>query len=565
MKIKVILFFFLITSAAYAQNFILLFHGNKTIDERTLYGVLDLYKPYPYEFYKEKPKLNSKIVPIALQTLQDFYKSQGFYHTKVTSLKKNNTIIINILENTPIKIQEIKIESLLSLGKLLPFKINDIFNAQKFIQSKKKIKLLYENHGYFNADFTIKAWIDIEKNSAKLLYKIKPNQICYFKNINIISSKNIDKDIVKSLLYINKGDIYSINNLDKSYKSLYAYGGISQAIIDTNIYNKTDVNATVKIKETQKPIRFQIGIGASSDEGPMASLGVKHRNFFGNLKTISLNAKATKIKQEIQLNYSVPLAHKNTFGTNLGFENENFFGFKENRVLAKGYFRQRDEVNFLQEAIIIDTSRSYDSNNINLFPEKTLVLVSPELEWMYNTRDKLLEPTKGYFVKTQLQGSLLSEISNATYYKAILTAGYILPLQTNILATKVQIGSLQTYEGDVPSSYRFFAGGMNSNRAYGYRRLGPTDSSNNPTGFNSIIETTVEYRFHIYGNFNGVAFNDNSFIGQTYIPRTTTGYYGVGFGLRYKTVIGPLAIDFGFDPAQPFKQHALHFHVGELF
>jgi len=559
------LFFFLITTVTYAQNFTLLFHGNKIIDERTLYGVLDLYKPYPYEFYKETPKLNSKIIPIALETLQDFYKSQGFYHTKVTSLKKNNAIIINIVENTPIKIQEIKVQSLLSLGKLLPFKINDIFNAQKFIQSKKKIKLLYENHGYFNANFTIKAWIDIKKNSAKLLYKIKPNQICYFTNINIISSKNIDKNIIKSLLYINKGDIYSINNLDKSYKSLYAHDGISQAIIDTNIYDKTDVNATVKIKETQKPIRFQIGIGASSDEGPMASFGVKHRNFFGNLKTISLNAKATKIKQEIQLNYSVPLAHKNTFGTNLGFENENFFGFKENRVLAKVYFRQRDEVNFLQEAIIIDTSKSYDSNNINLFPEQTLVLVSPELEWMYNTRDKLLEPTKGYFIKTQLQGSLLSEISNATYYKAILTAGYILPLQTNILATKVQIGSLQTYEGEVPSSYRFFAGGMNSNRAYGYRRLGPTDSSNNPTGFNSIIETTIEYRFHIYGNFNGVAFNDNSFIGQTYIPRTTTGYYGIGFGLRYKTVIGPLAIDFGFDPAQPMKQHALHFHVGELF
>ncbi|WP_297485830.1 BamA/TamA family outer membrane protein, partial [Sulfurimonas sp.] len=80
-----------------------------------------------------------------------------------------------------------------------------------------------------------------------------------------------------------------------------------------------------------------------------------------------------------------------------------------------------------------------------------------------------------------------------------------------------------------------------------------------------IIETTIEYRFHIYKKFNGVVFNDNSFIGQTYIPNNTVGYYDGGFGLRYETPIGPLAIDLGFDPKRPLEQHALHFHVGELF
>jgi len=565
MKIVTVLLFFLISSALYAQNLALFFQGNKHFKERTLYEVLDLYKPYSYEFYKDEPKINPKIVPIAIETLKDFYKSKGFYHTEITSKIKNNKIILIIQENTPIKITKIDIHSLLPIKKSIGFKVGDIFDAQKFVESKKRLKLLYQNHGYANAAFDTKAYIDIVKNSAKLVYKVTPNKLCKFSTIVINSPKNIDKSIIKSLLYFHEGDIYSPLLIEKSYKNLYAYDGISQAIIQTTITNKEDVNVSVNIQETQKPIRFQIGLGVSSDEGPTASLGIKHRNFYGNLKTLSLDTRATRIKQSVKLSFTMPLAQKNTLGSELNFENENFFGFKESRVLAKGYFSQRDEFNWLQEALIIDTSHSYDSTDISLFPQNTLLLISPKVSWKYDTRDKILNPSKGFFLDAQFQGSILNEFSDATYYKAVLSGAYILPLHTNIVATKVKVGSLHTYAGDVPNSYRFFAGGMNSNRAYGYRLLGPRDSENNPVGFNSIIETTIEYRFLIYKDFHGVVFNDNSFIGQTYMPNNTIGYYSGGFGLRYETPIGPLAIDLGFDPKKPLEQHALHFHVGELF
>ena len=565
MKIVTVWFFLFMSSALYAENLALIFHGNTHIQERQLYEVLDLYKPYSYEFYKDEPKINPKIIPIVIETLKGFYKSKGYYHTKISSKIQNGKIILDIQENTPIKITQIEVNSPLPVKKSIGFKVGDIFDAQKFIESKKKIKLLYQNHGYANAKFYTKAYIDIVKNSARLVYKITPNNICRFADIVINSPKNINKNIIRSLLYFRKGDIYSPLSIENSYKNLYAYDGISQAIIKTVIYNKKDVNVTVSVKETQKPIRFQLGLGASSDEGATASFGIKHRNFYGNLKTLSLDARATRIQQSIKLSLTVPFAQKNILGSELNFENENFFGFKETRVLAKGYFSQKDEYNWLQEALIIDTSHAYDSTDIVLFPENTLLLISPRVSWKYDTRDRILNPSKGFFIDAQLQGSLINTFSDATYYKALLSGAYILPLHTNIVAAKIKIGSLHTYEGEVPNSYRFFAGGMNSNRAYGYRLLGPRDDENNPVGFNSIVETTIEYRFHIYKDFNGVVFNDNSFIGETYKPNHTVGYYSTGVGLRYETPIGPLAIDLGFDPQKPLEQHALHFHVGELF
>lgn len=101
---------------------------------------------------------------------------------------------------------------------------------------------------------------------------------------------------------------------------------------------------------------------------------------------------------------------------------------------------------------------------------------------------------------------------------------------------------------------------MNSNRAYGYRKLGPMDDSSNPIGFDSVIETKIEERFPIYGAIKGVVFNDNTFIGNDSMPGFDKGYYSAGVGLRYATPIGPLAIDFGFDIADPTAQYAFHFH-----
>lgn len=565
MKIKLFYLLILLASNLFAESYLLSFKGNKHLSDRELYEALDMYKPYAYEFYKPEPKINPKILPIAIDTLKDFYKSHGFYHTQIKSKIITDHVILDINESTPIKISQIEVVSPLDIKQILPFKVGDIFNAQKFVQSKNDLRFNYENKGYCNAHYDTKAYIDIEKNRAKLIYKITPNNICFFKNIEIFTPKNINKDIIASLLYIKKDTPYTHDSINKSYRNLYAYDGISQAIIDTIIYNSYDVNASVKIKETTKPIRFQIGLGISSDEGPSAAVGIKHRNFLGNLKTVSLSSKVTMIKQDISLDFTMPLSNFNMFGSQITVENEDFFGFKENRILAKGFLRQRDEINLFQEGLIIDTSRSYDSSDEELFPESILMLISPELIWNYNTRDKILNPTKGYFLNTVLQGSLLGQYSDATYYKLDITGGYILPLKPSIAAFKIRVGSLHTYEGNVPSSYRFFAGGMKSNRAYGYRLLGPKDDNNDPVGFNSIIETTAEYRFHIYHDFNGVIFNDNTFIGQNYVPDNTVGYYSTGFGIRYETPIGPLAIDLGFDPAQPFAQHALHFHIGELF
>jgi translocation and assembly module TamA len=261
----------------------------------------------------------------------------------------------------------------------------------------------------------------------------------------------------------------------------------------------------------------------------------------------------------------MPLLNKNFTGIEVGYENEEFETFREDRVLADLFLKQKFLPYTFKESLLFDRSRTYDSDDEAFFPKSSLFIVSPQLELSYDTRDKILEATSGYFVNAEISGSLKSALSDASYYKFKANGGYILPINDSILGLRATFGTLGVSDGYIPASYRFFAGGMYSNRAYGYRKLGPTDVKNDPLGSDSVLEATAEIRFDIYGNLRGVLFSDNTYLGNGSIPSYDNGYYSVGFGLRYKTPIGPIAIDFGFDTADPTKQYAFHFHIGELF
>lgn len=558
--------FIICSSLLQAQIIPLNFQGNDELEERELYSAINLHKPYLYEFYKDAPAINEKILPLAIQTLTNYYKTKGFYHTEITVLHKKDNITLLIKENAPVYITAIGIVSELPIASELPFQVGDIFSADKFTQSKKNIALYYAKESFCNAKLDAKAFVDIEKNSVKLIYKVVPKDVCYFRKIAITPSKTIDTEIINSLLYISENRPFSIEDISKSYKNIYAHPGVSTALINTNIQDGSQVDVNVSITENEKPIRFKSSLGYSSDQGVMAALGLEDRNFFGNLKSLGISTTYTEIYQNVKLNYSMPLVNSDTFGAELAVKNEDYIGFKELSTTGTLFLEQRDIPHSFKESLIFDNIYTYASDDEELFVNGGLFILSPKLGWEYDVRDNILDPTKGYYISADIMGSLRSSVSDATYSKLMLSAGHILPLiPLNYLALKVSAGTLRLYDGDIPPSYRFYAGGTYSNRAYSYRGLGPKDSHSNPVGFDSIAEVTIEYRFPVYGNLRGVIFSDNSAIGESYVPDYNKIYYSGGVGIRYTTPIGSIAFDIGVDLANPTKQYAFNFHIGELF
>ena len=566
MLFQKIFFYFFFATLLCGDSLELYFEGNKHISQRELYNSLELHKPYLYEFYKDHPQINAKTIDLTLLTLRNYYKTKGYFNAKLSSVQKDKKLIIKIQENEAVHIQSLTINSEYDLADILPFQEQERFESDLFTQSKKDIAAYYGNKSYCNAKVDAKTWIDTQTNEAFLLYNIEPNELCTFGSLDVEGSENIDAEIVRSLLFIQEGDLFSYETITQSYKNIYRHEGISKASIDTEIdTKKSRVDIKVRIVENEKPIRFQAGLGYSSDEGAMALLGVKHRNFFGDLKTLSLNTRVTQIRQTIALGYDLPLIDQNYAGMEVGFENEDFIGFHEQGVFGALYLKQQNKLHSFKESIVFDNAKTYRSDDLVLFPHTSLLVISPKLEWNYDTRDKLLEPSKGYFLNAEIMGSLKNQISDASYYKYQLSGAILFPFGTNVFGLRSKYGSLKLYEGELPASYRFYTGGMYSNRAYGYRELGELNAQGDPKGSYSVFESTMEWRFHIYGDLRGVVFSDVSFIGDDAVPSYQKAYTSAGFGLRYKTPIGPIAIDFGVDTDAPSKQYAIHFHIGELF
>lgn len=544
----------------------LVFEGNSHILTSDLYNTLELRDPYPFEFWEKKAPLDPSHIAQSISALTGYYRNKGFFNAKITSEVGTDKIVIHIDEKEPIRIKTVQINSPLDLGSSLTVHRDDIFDQDNFASTKAALKKRYADAGYCNAEYNTKAWIDIDTNEAHLLLEATPAEPCTFGAVAIQSSPNIESELIASMLRFREGDKYNVEAIRQSYENLYAQEGITRVVINDNDRNADTVPTSVTIEEAEFPIRFTAGFGFSSDQGFSAQTGVKHRNFLGDLKTLSLDGRYSQIKQEATGSFTIPLVDRKLLSADIGYANERFDGYQSENIFQTFTAKYQNNPLSTLGGVQFDRIRTYDSDDLGTFENSTLFISSPFIEANYDTRDKPLHPTKGYWINAKLTGSIRSTpFSDASYLKSLLSGAYIASIGDHIFGVKLRWGTLRTYEGMTPSSYRFYAGGMNSNRAYNYRALGPKNSDGDPVGFSSIAESSFEYRFPIYKSFRGVMFSDATFAAQNTIASQQDDLYlGVGLGIRYDTPIGPLAFDVGVDP-EDLSQYALHFRIGELF
>ena len=562
--IRIITAFIILTLTLYAATLPVKFSGNKTFSDRTLYEIIGLKPPLFFEFWKREQKLDPNKVKALTPLIKNFYKSHGFYNIEVKSVIENNMIIFLIKENKPIKIANISTISALDIKDLIPFYKQDRFDPQAFVKSKKEIRKFYADHQYCNVELNAKAYVDIEKNLAYVVYEVKPNKKCFFGKISIDTEESIDPEIIKSLLYFKEGDHYSTELIKLSYKEIYANEGVDRVIIDDSRHDGKSVPVDVKVSAYLKPIHIKVGAGFSSDEGINLLMEVKHRNIFKDLKTVGIEARYSQIKSYVQLFTDAPLVNHYRIGGNIAIKRENFDGYNEEFLSTRVDLKRSTYPHKVIGSIFYEDITTTKSNDPTNFPNTKLQIFSPEGSWEVDRRDSIIEPSKGYRLNARVMGSIKSQLSDATYYKLFLSGSYHLPLSFGVTSFRLKYGSLKLLQGRIPPSYRFYAGGMNSNRAYNFRQLGVQNSNGDPIGAFSITEGSVELRFALSESFIAVLFTDITYLGDRTLPDYQKPYISIGPGIRYKTPIGPIALDVGFD-LNDFNRFAIHFHIGELF
>lgn len=189
---------------------------------------------------------------------------------------------------------------------------------------------------------------------------------------------------------------------------------------------------------------------------------------------------------------------------------------------------------------------------------------------IYDSRDNPFDPKKGWLA------GFTSKLSNKFFGSEInfmKTSFYINKytelIKNIVLATSLRGGWSWLYgkTENLPISERYFLGGRDTVRGYAQNTLGPKQN-NQPTGGNAFLMGNIEFRTYIGQNFFIVNFLDFgnvwSRVGDIDIPNFK---YTTGVGLRYKTPVGPVRIDYGFklNREKGESRGEIHFSIGHAF
>jgi len=550
----------------------LIFEINGELKSSKLYDALGIETRPWYKFWKDKnPDINIKIIPTISESLDYFYKSEGFYNSTIKKIETNESVIFKIDEGLPILIKDISIHSDENIDKIITFKKSKRFRTKEFSEIKKEIKNLMLEEGYCNYQLDAKARVDIEKDIVSLDYKLKRNNPCYFGKIMVDTPQNIKKKIIFSRLNFEQGDRYSLKNVNRSYSTisgLEAFDGIN---IDLD--KKEDlVDVKIHLKEKEKKTRIELGVGYETNIGPRGIFRWERRNFAGNARKIAMDFKYSQkekyatntiywpafVKLPFKGHYYLDL--KNT----LSYSKFEFLNFVERKYSNYLHLLKDYDVISVDFGVGLERINIEKLKNVDNFQDGDFNLLFPFGKISLDLRDSKINPKNGIYLSQYIETGIDLLKDSSTYLKSITEGRAIYTLGLYTFAAKGKIGLIQEYANRLPASKLFFAGGSFSNRGYGYNTLGAFDAKYPQTGGETLIDTTLEMSHQLYKKFDGALFWDSTLLSKDSHRFSIDFVHSVGIGVRYISPIGPVKLDLAMD-VNNHSQYALHFQIGQSF
>ncbi len=187
-------------------------------------------------------------------------------------------------------------------------------------------------------------------------------------------------------------------------------------------------------------------------------------------------------------------------------------------------------------------------------------------------RDNPVYPEKGYdhFVKMEFAAEILG--GEVTYQRYELGGSHHWPVGGGrFLRASLQHGFITTtgaVETDLPFNRRFFQGGENTVRGYLQGEASPVNAAGDPLGSETYTLLNVEFEQALTPQWGVVLFMDAiGFALNLADYPFNEELVSVGLGIRYKTLIGPIRLEYGrnVNPRPQDPSGALHLSIGFPF
>jgi outer membrane protein assembly complex protein YaeT len=480
------------------------------------------------------------------------------------------------------------------------------FAEVNIASDRNRILQYYYSNGFLSASFRYQLIPDNEAATVQLIYYVNEGPREFVRKVLITGLDITRPSLISKDIDLHDDDPLSmtkINEISRKLSSLGVFASVNSAIQDPD--GRSSYKYVVYDFDEANRYTFNVGFGlevgqfggttsnfseagGSKGVSPIVSFDVNRVNFLGLGQTISLQTKYSSLEQRESLNYIVPrfLGSTNrtvTFSI-LYDTTQDVQTFSSHRQEVSVQTSQR--FNRASTLLVRFAYRRVTTGNVNipalLVPQLSQAVRIGILSASYiqDHRDNPSDAHRGFWntIDTGVAGGFFGSqrsfmrvlARNATYTS--IGRNLVFARQTQfgaILPFSIAPGTIQ--QDEIPLPERFFGGGGVSMRGFGDNQAGPRDigtltetgvPSTTATGFpiggNALFFNTFELRFPLLGpNISGVVFHD---MGNIYNrlgdisfafkqPSNSNFNYAVqapGFGIRYKTPLGPVRVDFSY-------------------
>ncbi len=498
------------------------------------------------------------------------------------------------------------------------------FSESNAANDRDNILSHYFNNGFPNAAFHWKA-TPVEKEPAvDLEYTIEEGERQFVNRVLVAGQENTRETVISRQVLLESGQPLAQSDVMETQRNLYDLGIFNKVglAVQNPDGEETSRNMLLQVEEAK---RWTISVGAGAEiarigggltslenpQGatgfsPRVSLDVTRLNFRGRDHTLTFKSIVSTQQQRASLSYTAPrfwdapkwTLFLNTFADRTS-DVRTFAATRLEGSAALAEKRSKSDTyifRFSYRRVQVDQSTLKITPGLIPLLSRPVRVGIPSFTYLRDRRDNPTDSKKGEFISVDLGVSSTWVGSEANFNRLLAQYTTYHPFGKKlVLARTTQFGLQEafgglrqvvvpqasgppviTYTREIPLPERFFSGGGNSHRGFSVNQAGPRDLETGfPVGGNGLLMNSVELRFPVRGDdFGGVLFHD---AGNVYTKvgdisfrtkqRDVTDFnymvHSVGAGVRYKTPIGPLRVDFGY-ALNPPRFFGLHGSVSDL-
>jgi outer membrane protein assembly complex protein YaeT len=573
----------------------LTFDGNRALTDSELAAVLATKAggslPWSRKRYFDRAEFAED-----LKRLERAYADRGYPQARVAkadvqfNAKHDGVkIAVRMTEGDPVIVDRVDYAGFDVLGPsgekalgALPLKAGMPRDRRLASTTRDEAQRLLHDQGYPYATVTIAEAPAQQARHVNVTVTAQPGPLAHFGPVTVVGNTTVQDSVIRRALTFAPGELYREREVQRSQRRLSGLQLFQLANIDTHPQEPGQpAQVPVKVTVAEGPHQratFRVGFG--SEEKLRVSTEWSHLNFLGGAKTATVQAKWSSLERGARLSFGQPAFF---WQTSLSVNGDAWWAHepaytsrttggrvKITRPLGGHVDRPRvltqtislSYVNEFLSYQIADSAAGIPHSReqliaLGLDPDTGKgqgTLSSLEVDFERRALNTATDPTRGYAALLHLAHASPA-LGGSFRYDAFMAEGRgYRPLGSvtsgRVWASRVRVGAIFAADpAAVPFSERYFLGGSTSLRGWGRYQVGPLDSTGQAVGGRALFEFSNELRFAFTDKFGGVIFLDAGNVWESEaaaLANLARLRYDVGPGLRYKTPIGSLRADFGY-------------------